>query len=686
MLIRRLVHGAAGARNRLHVACLGLVATGLLVGGLLSPTAEAQVVRGRNLPIPVPVGEFFLNVITGESGTEPNAVPGWHIALGDFQAFDGPTIFFGDNGALPDGGRAFFSDPFFSQFFGGSIVRNIGRGAIIGPGRLWTGQNSGGPGLTNFISNSTANLVGFRFINQDATPPTLHYGWMRLQFSDELNAFPRFIVDYAFESSPGVPISAGDTGGRAGGVGGRVTAGGAAGGDGGGDGGTDGGTDGDDGGGGNNFGVAGVEIDPQGVLRVKATQEGLRGLRQNIGSRRASQTPKTAAANPAADRGSPLRKVSLTRLAQAVASQVDFGHAITPEMVGLAGLTRIQYAFYLPETQEIVVAGPAEPVGTDAEGRPVGQLTGTPLVRLEDLIVALRAFPATGPATSVIGCSIDPTAEGLQRMQQFAQQASAAYRSPAQAETIARGLKESLGLQTVSIRGVPADTRFAQVLVEADYRMKLIGIGLETPPIKLASWVSRAAGQDSGVNQLQRWYFVPNYDAVLVSPDQTAMQLSGPGVKLAGASELVGRDGSRRADTQRESRASRAFTEDFTRRYEELAAVSPVFAEMRNLFDLSVTAAFLRDSGWYQLAEWDLGIFGDSSRLDVNHRPVPTQVETAVNAIWSGSKLMTPLGGGVHLHPSKVLTETPRQEAEQLLTERTQASRGDTPPLRWWWD
>lgn len=47
------------------------------------------------------------------------------------------------------------------------------------------------------------------------------------------------------------------------------------------------------------------------------------------------------------------------------------------------------------------------------------------------------------------------------------------------AQFIAAGLKENLGLQVVSIDGISPQTHFAQVLVEADYRMKLIGIGLE---------------------------------------------------------------------------------------------------------------------------------------------------------------------------------------------------------------
>ena len=51
-------------------------------------------------------------------------------------------------------------------------------------------------------------------------------------------------------------------------------------------------------------------------------------------------------------------------------------------------------------------------------------------------------------------------------------------------------------------------------MVEADYRMKLIGIGLEKPPVRLVSYVDRAKPSDVGRNALQRWFFVPDYQCV----------------------------------------------------------------------------------------------------------------------------------------------------------------------------
>ena len=152
-------------------------------------------------------------------------------------------------------------------------------------------------------------------------------------------------------------------------------------------------------------------------------------------------------------------------------------------MRNLAGLLRVHYVFLYPDSKDIVIAGPAEGWINDGFGRPVGLSSGRPVIRLEDLVVALRAFPPAGTATRLIGCSIDPTKEGLAAMQQFLRQIGSTA-TPNDTQFIVNGLQSSLGPQTVSVNGVSPKTHFAMVLVEADYRMKLIGIGLEKPPIR----------------------------------------------------------------------------------------------------------------------------------------------------------------------------------------------------------
>ena len=95
------------------------------------------------------------------------------------------------------------------------------------------------------------------------------------------------------------------------------------------------------------------------------------------------------------------------------------GKQPTDEMKALAGLTRVQYVFYYPDTKDIVIAGPAEGFFPDFTGRMLGMNSGRAVVELQDLAAALRAFPPGGKPTHEIAVSIDPTQEGLARMQQW---------------------------------------------------------------------------------------------------------------------------------------------------------------------------------------------------------------------------------------------------------------------------
>src|SRR5690606_22059610 len=117
-----------------------------------------------------------------------------------------------------------------------------------------------------------------------------------------------------------------------------------------------------------------------------------------------------------------------------------------------------------------------------------GMVTGQATLLLEDLIVALRAFGPDGAQTDLVSVSIDPTSEGLQRLQQYLARVGHNVH-PGQTKPLVEGMREALGMQTITIIGVSPRTHLAQVLVEADYRMKLIGIGLERPPVNIPSYV-----------------------------------------------------------------------------------------------------------------------------------------------------------------------------------------------------
>lgn len=423
--------------------------------------------------------------------------------------------------------------------------------------------------------------------------------------------------------------------------------------------------------------LAGVVVDADGVLHKRLYDDASGDLmRARIAAARATL-------GGGLQENSPLRKISLNRLEAALAKRLAQGLPPTPEMQYLAGLTRIEYVFLYPDSGDLVLAGPAEGWVEDLSGRVRGLSSGRPVLELEDLAVALRIYPPGGQQKSVVGCSIDPTSDGLARMQQFLRQVQS-IGDLSNTDAIVEGLRTSLGLQTVSIMGVPASTHFAQVMVEADYRMKLIGIGLERPPIKLASYVDRAG--HGSAQAMARWFFVPDYECVAVSDDHLAMHIIGQGVQLVAEEEVVNAEGQRASSAVRD-RASEAFVTGFTKKYPELAAKSPVFAQLRNLIDMLVATAFLQKYDWYAQASFSGEFLRDESRFPVETHAVPQQVETAARALWKGNRLMMPVGGGVQIRAELALApERVTVDSEGAIAAERERVAPDLAAGQWWWD
>jgi hypothetical protein len=247
-------------------------------------------------------------------------------------------------------------------------------------------------------------------------------------------------------------------------------------------------------------------------------------------------------------------------------------------------------------------------------------------------------------------------------------------------------LRDSLGMQNISVLGVPADTHFAQVLVEADYRMKLIAIGLERPPVRLVSFVEKVNPSAVARNALFRWYFVPDYNCVRQSDDGLAMELVGDGVKLVGEDELVTAGGGRQAVT-RANLASQAFVTSFTKRYPELASRSPVYAELRNLIDLVVAAAYIQQEDYYGKAAWSMEFFGDEKAFAIRTYNAPKEVASTINAVFKSSRLMTPIGGGVHIEAAEALApENTLPDERGNLSKLRSSATLKLAEGQWWWD
>jgi len=427
-------------------------------------------------------------------------------------------------------------------------------------------------------------------------------------------------------------------------------------------------------------GTGGVEVDALGVLTNLTVPANAKELDQK------RYQAAVASLNQDMQRPSNFRKVSLTRLEAEVAKLRAANKPIPTDMVYMAGLTRISHVFFYPETKDVVVAGPAEGVYVNGFNRAVGMKTGRATIQLQDLIVALRAFAPNGPKTQLISCSFDPTAEGLQRMQKAMQHVAQNFR-PGDEEAVVNLYKQATGYQTITINGVSPKTHFAHTMAEADYAMKLIGLGLRDTPVDITTFVEKTNPRIAKSNSLMRWFFQPDYSCVHMTEDKQSMQLVGNGVKLVGEDESVNAAGNRKGRGAMNP-ASKAFTGSFTRMYGKLAEQAPLFAELRNLIDLSIVAAFIQKMDIYQQAGWELKTFGDESVLPVETRSPLEKVAPVVNAFWKGNSFMTPIAGGVSIQP-RVALNTDRvslDEKGEIQKARDSVEVELLEAGQWWWD
>jgi hypothetical protein len=380
---------------------------------------------------------------------------------------------------------------------------------------------------------------------------------------------------------------------------------------------------------------------------------------------------------------SPLRKVSLVQLEAACEAYARDRKHVTSEMQYLAGVQRIDYVFVYPEERDLVIAGPAEGYLIDDFGRAVGVSTGRPPLRLDDLIVALRAVEFGG---GMIRCSIDPRPENLAKLAAFVSKNSyAATIEDSKAQF--QQLGTVLGMQDVSLGGVPAESHFAELLVEADIRMKRAAIGVENLPVKGFRSHLSMVGPDG--NSVQRWWFTPLYGAFTRTDDGLAFQLAGQRVQLMSQEELVSTAG-QRSDAPFVRVSTQKFSKQFTDRYSEIADATPVFAELQNEFDLAVVAALVKRERLARKIGWPMALFLDAERATIVKRNVPHQVASVSNfKVLGGKTFVTQVTGGVSIDPWQVLKHNEyRKDSGGVLKKAHDNSVAEQHPKehRWWWD
>jgi Protein of unknown function (DUF1598) len=416
--------------------------------------------------------------------------------------------------------------------------------------------------------------------------------------------------------------------------------------------------------------VGGVAIDAKGTID-EAESRDVVTLRS---ARRAALEGLAGDVNQPSE----LRKISLRRLDALLAQLASQNKPLSPAILYLAGLQRVEYVFAFPELGDLVLAGPAEGWTIDDAGNVVGANSGAAVMQLVDLIAALRTSDKL-LAGEMISCSIDPTPEGLQR---FARVMRGSRASPS--EQLLRRMEQAVGRQTIKLTGISPESHFAQVLVAADWQMKRLAMGLAASPVEgLASYLELLEDNPRVTprNALPRWWIAYGQEPVERDAEGLGWRISPPGIEVLTAAASLEADGQIATEIESDPLAQR-WADAMTAHYDELAIVEPVFGQLRGCMDLALVTAVLTSGDLLTHVGLELPMLLDDARLQLAAHHVPKTVASQASALRRSRGWLVTVSGGVELDVAPAVNDAAVQP--EVREARTHASPNNDNS--WWWD
>ena len=422
--------------------------------------------------------------------------------------------------------------------------------------------------------------------------------------------------------------------------------------------------------------VSGVFVDPRGVLQQAAERIAPFPQLELL------QPPRAADPPGPVDRPSTLRVVSLRRLERVLADRLETGLLPTREMLHLAGLYRLEGVAVRKEQGDILLFGPASGWRYDTESRAVSTESDLPALCLDDLVVLLRS--ARGDLRrGVFGCSINTRDANLARLRDFVADSNRqGPLAPGQLRRWLKELQQRLGRQDVVIQGIPHDSRVALVLVAADYRMKLIGVGQVDGGDGIPDYfelLKKARLPDGPPLEALRWWLTMGYRQISHDPGRSMFQLEKGAVLAQSENQFIAAQG-QRVPTGMAEPVNREFAANLTRHFDALAARDLVFGDLRNVFDLALAATLFEVEGWWNRCQWDGGVLGRPGAYPLAAHPVPREVESVVaHRVYQKRQIVVQVAGGVQVDlPSLLRQARPAEDLPPI-------TGGDASDV-WWWD
>ncbi len=295
---------------------------------------------------------------------------------------------------------------------------------------------------------------------------------------------------------------------------------------------------------------------------------------------------------------------------------LDYGHAVSlrvlqerlgacmangncpNELLNLGGLTKI-YGYVIDEAnQDVILFGEVE--------------NQAPPLHTEDFVVALRNawFKYSNRQGNTItfanpGCSIDPDPNVVRQLNEIANRIGANASGNGIENAIRHWHNVCERPQGVRVLGIPFQTRFAKVMIDADYYMKnLVNGSVQAGVAGFESLIDMTVTRvrEDIVNKrpisvrigaLNRFEFVPGENTYL--EDEGIVFIEKCPVTLVTEEEYLSTKGDQIGGTGQADPMAQQFADSFSVHYAEIAKKEPIYLELEGLFRFVALAKIMKD-------------------------------------------------------------------------------------------
>jgi len=185
-----------------------------------------------------------------------------------------------------------------------------------------------------------------------------------------------------------------------------------------------------------------------------------------------------------------------------------------------------------------------------------------------------------------------------------------------------------------------------------------------------------------------RWWFTLNYDAVNATKAHDAFALKGPGAKVLSENEMLTERG-QRVHTGDSDELNSRFAQSFTKNFETLADKYPVYAELRNIFDMALVAGLIRSQDLAGQVGWHMTHFGVDGAYEPRLDAAPKEVDSIINyRVVRDKHIVAGISGGVSVSTKGLVSAKSLKTDDYgaLSAERANSAPKKVTARGWWWD